>query len=49
MIRWFGDFLVPRHLHQDRDVLRRANRVAALGMAMMFWVPVFSAIYAALG
>ena len=49
MFRWFWGLLVPRHLRQDREILRQANRVAALGLAMMFWVPVFSAIYAALG
>ncbi|MHB8736902.1 MAG: hypothetical protein ACYC6M_16485, partial [Terriglobales bacterium] len=49
MLRWFWNILVPPHLRQDRETLRQANRVAALGLAMMFWVPVFSAIYAALG
>jgi signal transduction histidine kinase/ActR/RegA family two-component response regulator len=49
MLRWFWNILVPSHLHQDRETQRQASRVAALGLAMMFWVPVFSAIYAALG
>jgi diguanylate cyclase (GGDEF)-like protein len=44
---WEG--LLPSELRQDPELLRRANRVAALHLAMLIWVPVFGVLYYLLG
>lgn len=41
--------LIPPELTLDPDAFRQANRVVAFHLAMLFWVPVFSAIYCLLG
>jgi diguanylate cyclase (GGDEF)-like protein len=44
---WEG--LLPSATRQDPELLRRANRVAALHLAMLIWVPVFGVLYCLLG
>lgn len=44
---WNG--LIPPELRRNPDLLRQANRVAGLHLAMLIWVPVFTLIYYALG
>jgi signal transduction histidine kinase/AmiR/NasT family two-component response regulator len=40
---WGG--LIPAELRGDPQTLRRAHRVVAFHLAMLFWVPVFAIIY----
>lgn len=48
-LRSLWDGLLPTAFRQDPELLRRANRVAALHLAMLIWVPVFGVIYYLLG
>ena len=40
-LRSLWDGLLPSEFRQDPELLRSANRVAALHLAMLIWVPVF--------
>lgn len=48
-LRSLWDGLLPSEFRQDPELLRRANRVAALHLAMLIWVPVFGILYYLLG
>lgn len=43
------DRVVADSLRQDPDIQRKAKRVAAFDVAMLFWTLVFASVYAALG
>ncbi len=49
MFRSLWDYFIPDELRQDADTLRQANRVVAFDLAMLFWVPVFTIVYRAIG
>ncbi len=49
ILRAFWNEWIPPEFRQDPELLRQANRVAALHLAMLIWVPVFALLYYALG
>jgi signal transduction histidine kinase/ActR/RegA family two-component response regulator len=42
------DSIIPPQLADDDDGLRQATRIVAFNLAMLIWVPVYAAIFAAL-
>jgi diguanylate cyclase (GGDEF)-like protein len=49
LFRALWNELFPPEYRRDIDLLRQANRVAGLHLAMLVWVPVFAAFYYGLG
>ena len=50
MFRGLWDRFIPVELRQGMpDTLAQANRVVAFDLAMLFWVPVFTLVYRAIG
>lgn len=48
IFRALASELVAQHQRKDPEDCRRANRLVAFSLAMLFWVPVFAIIYTAL-
>lgn len=46
LVQYVLDWLIPAELRRDPEAYRNSKRVLAFAASMLFWVPIFVAIYA---